>query len=634
MAPGAYDCLTAKLIETAGFPAVYMTGAGTSVARLGYPDLALATMTEMLDNAAQIASIVDIPVIADADTGYGGILNVRRTVRQYERSGVAALHLEDQEFPKRCGHLDDKRVIATADMVQKIHAAVDARTDDDFTIIVRTDAIAVTGWDDAMRRCEEYVQAGADVLFVEAPSYPGADRAGGPGTQRSPAVQLRRDRKVAAAFGLRAGEDGLQDRDLSCQRAPVGNARRAGNPSYTEGAGNHLTPAGKHGQSSGLLRGGGPDGDARRGCPFCHDQGVLDPPGYLNEPRPASLYQGSPLNEAMSAKLFAKFCSRPAGRKVKSGTAWPVLPLWTSPLPCPDRLSTFMRVRRSSTSSPSSRCTSLPISFGLLVFGLIDYAFPDALDYREGFPSGEAATAIASVIVAFPLYLFLARWLGRQAAEDPERRQSLVRRWLTYITLVVAAGFILGDLIALLANVLGGDPTLRFALKAVAILAITGCIFGYYLWDMRQTESSVASSAGAKSLRILAAAVVIVVAGCIAYALFLMGSPGQQRDIRLDRDRVSHLSNITDNIDVYWKLNGELPTELTEMSGPRYALNRIHDPERGGRYEYRVLENANYELCAVFSTDSAEQEQERRFSERAWYHGKGRTCFPLEAQAE
>jgi carboxyvinyl-carboxyphosphonate phosphorylmutase len=168
MAPGAYDCLTAKLIETAGFPAVYMTGAGTSVARLGYPDLALATMTEMLDNASQIASVVDVPVIADADTGYGGVLNVRRTVRQYERSGVAALHLEDQEFPKRCGHLDDKRVIPTDDMVQKIEAAVDARTDEDFTIIVRTDAIAVTGWDDAMRRCQEYVKAGADVLFVEA----------------------------------------------------------------------------------------------------------------------------------------------------------------------------------------------------------------------------------------------------------------------------------------------------------------------------------------------------------------------------------------------------------------------------------------------------------------------------------
>ena len=168
MAPGAYDCLTAKLIESAGFPAVYMTGAGTSVARLGYPDLALATMTEMLDNASQIASVVDVPVIADADTGYGGVLNVRRTVRQYERSGVAALHLEDQDFPKRCGHLDDKRVIPVADMIQKIHAAVDARTDDDFTIIIRTDALAVTGWDDSMRRCEEYIKAGADVLFVEA----------------------------------------------------------------------------------------------------------------------------------------------------------------------------------------------------------------------------------------------------------------------------------------------------------------------------------------------------------------------------------------------------------------------------------------------------------------------------------
>ena len=168
MAPGAYDCLTARLIQQAGFPAVYMTGAGTSVARLGYPDLALATLSEMQESAAAIAAAVEIPVIADADTGYGGILNVRRTVRQYERSGVAALHLEDQDFPKRCGHLDDKRVIAVDDMVQKIHAAVDARTDEDFTIIVRTDALAVTGWDDAMRRCEEYIRAGADVLFVEA----------------------------------------------------------------------------------------------------------------------------------------------------------------------------------------------------------------------------------------------------------------------------------------------------------------------------------------------------------------------------------------------------------------------------------------------------------------------------------
>ena len=167
-APGAYDCLTAKLIEKAGFPAVYMTGAGTSVAQLGHPDLGLASMTEMVANAASLADILDVPLIADADTGYGGVLNVRRTVRQYERAGVAAIHIEDQEMPKRCGHLDDKKVVSTEDMVQKIRAAVDARTDDDFTIIVRTDSIAVTGWDDAMHRCDEYMKAGADVLFVEA----------------------------------------------------------------------------------------------------------------------------------------------------------------------------------------------------------------------------------------------------------------------------------------------------------------------------------------------------------------------------------------------------------------------------------------------------------------------------------
>ena len=168
MAPGAYDCLTARIIQNAGFPAVYMTGAGTSVATLGYPDLALATMSEMVGNAGDIAAAVDVPVIADADTGYGGILNIQRTIRQYQRAGVAGVHIEDQEFPKRCGHLDNKRVIGIDEMVGKIRAAADARTDDDFVIIVRTDALAVTGWDDTMRRCEAFTRAGADVLFVEA----------------------------------------------------------------------------------------------------------------------------------------------------------------------------------------------------------------------------------------------------------------------------------------------------------------------------------------------------------------------------------------------------------------------------------------------------------------------------------
>ena len=167
-APGAYDCLTAKIIEREGFPAVYMTGGGTSVTQIGQPDLGLTTMTEMFTHAANISATVDVPVIADADTGYGGILNVQRTVRQYERAGVAALHIEDQEFPKRCGHLDDKKVIGADEMALKIRAAVDARTDEDFVIIARTDALAVTGMDDTLARCEKYVDAGADVLFVEA----------------------------------------------------------------------------------------------------------------------------------------------------------------------------------------------------------------------------------------------------------------------------------------------------------------------------------------------------------------------------------------------------------------------------------------------------------------------------------
>ena len=168
VAPGAYDCLTAKIIEREGFPAVYMTGAGTSVCRLGMPDLGLASVSEMTANAADITASVGVPVIADADTGYGGTLNVRRTIRQYERAGVAAVHIEDQESPKRCGHLDDKRVVPTEEMVRRLRAAVDARTDDDFVIIARTDALAVTGWDDTMARCEAYLEAGADVLFVEA----------------------------------------------------------------------------------------------------------------------------------------------------------------------------------------------------------------------------------------------------------------------------------------------------------------------------------------------------------------------------------------------------------------------------------------------------------------------------------
>jgi 2-methylisocitrate lyase-like PEP mutase family enzyme len=168
IAPGAYDCITAKLIADAGFSAVYMTGAGTAASH-GYPDFGLVTMSEMVGNAGRIAATVDVPVIADADTGYGNELNVVRTVREYERHGVAAIHIEDQVFPKKCGHLDNKEVIPLKDYVAKIRAAVDARASTDFIIIARTDARAVIGFDDAVRRANTALDAGADIAFVEAP---------------------------------------------------------------------------------------------------------------------------------------------------------------------------------------------------------------------------------------------------------------------------------------------------------------------------------------------------------------------------------------------------------------------------------------------------------------------------------
>src|SRR2546423_4207646 len=170
VAPGAYDALSARLIAQAGFPAVYMTGFGTAASVLGQPDVGLLTMSEMVSCAAALAAVVgDRPLIADADTGYGNPINVRRTVREYERAGVAAIHIEDQVWPKKCGHLEGKQVIPLREMVQKIRAAVDARQDPDLVIIGRTDANGVHGLDEALRRATAYLEAGADVLLIEAP---------------------------------------------------------------------------------------------------------------------------------------------------------------------------------------------------------------------------------------------------------------------------------------------------------------------------------------------------------------------------------------------------------------------------------------------------------------------------------
>lgn len=165
-APFVLNALHAKIAESVGFDAVYMTGAGTA-AEKGFPDVGLLTMTEMVSNAKYIANAVDIPVVCDADTGYGNPLNVQRTVREYEAAGVAGIHIEDQLFPKKCGFFEGKQVVPQEEAVQKLRAALDARTDPDFVIIARCDAYAVTGWEDTVQRCRAYVDAGADMVFVD-----------------------------------------------------------------------------------------------------------------------------------------------------------------------------------------------------------------------------------------------------------------------------------------------------------------------------------------------------------------------------------------------------------------------------------------------------------------------------------
>ncbi len=168
VAPGAYDGLTARMVARHGFPAVYMTGAGTSVS-YGYPDYGLLTMTEMVENAARMTAAAGIPVIADADTGYGNELNVIRTVRAFAQAGVAAIHIEDQTFPKRCGHLAGKEIVDRSTWLRKIRAAVDCRPSPDLLIIARTDARAVAGLDEAVDRANAALAVGADAAFVEAP---------------------------------------------------------------------------------------------------------------------------------------------------------------------------------------------------------------------------------------------------------------------------------------------------------------------------------------------------------------------------------------------------------------------------------------------------------------------------------
>lgn len=169
LAPGCFNALSARLVEQAGFKAIYVSGAAIAGNFLGYPDIGLTTMSELLENARNIVRVTSLPVICDADTGFGNAVNMLRTVREFEGAGLAGIQIEDQVMPKKCGHTEGKLLISKAEMVQKVKAAVDARQDPDFVLVVRTDAIAVNGLDDALDRALAYQEAGADVVFVEAP---------------------------------------------------------------------------------------------------------------------------------------------------------------------------------------------------------------------------------------------------------------------------------------------------------------------------------------------------------------------------------------------------------------------------------------------------------------------------------
>src|SRR5258708_25915053 len=169
VAPGAYDCTPAGLVEVAGFDALYITGSGVSMSALGAPDMGALSFGEILDRVRRICDSISIPVIADADTGYGGPLNVIRTMREFERAGVSAVQLEDQEWPKKCGHEPGRKVASPQEMEQRIKAAADARVDQDVMIVARTDAIASEGFEAALERAARYREAGADILFVRAP---------------------------------------------------------------------------------------------------------------------------------------------------------------------------------------------------------------------------------------------------------------------------------------------------------------------------------------------------------------------------------------------------------------------------------------------------------------------------------
>ena len=273
------------------------------------------------------------------------------------------------------------------------------------------------------------------------------------------------------------------------------------------------------------------------------------------------------------------------------------------------------------------------LSFGFLAFQFIEEAFPDLLNYGRSMMWGGGRNAIAGLIVAFPLYLFLMRLIWKETKGNAKNLESGVRKWFTYITLVVVAGIMLGDLIAVVSSVLGGELAVRFLLKAGTIFAIAGVIFGYYLHDLkRKAEDSFSPRAKACVL-----AVTVFVLIFIGYGIVLTGTPGQQRALQFDQRRTSDLQQIASAIQMYWEQQKKLPQGFDDLKQQQFTyIQSVQDPETQAPYEYKVLGEKTYELCAVFATDSSQYEAKTKaptpFSAEQWNHAKGPVCFTREVQ--
>ncbi len=278
-------------------------------------------------------------------------------------------------------------------------------------------------------------------------------------------------------------------------------------------------------------------------------------------------------------------------------------------------------------------------SLGVLCFQFVNHALTDPVPYGRG--SGASAGALrwgaASLLTAFPLYLLLSHGTGRALARDPEKRASKVHKWLTYLTLFVGATVLIGDLIALVSHLLEGELTARFLLKALAVAAIAGSVFGYYLWELREDDRERPAAARPRGVpRIAAAASSVAVGAALAGAILLAGSPRQARAERLDALREGELQGIAWAIDRYWELHGALPATLGELAAePRVAIEAVGDPVTGAAYEYRPAGGRAYELCATFDAASeARRAPERGAAPGYWRHPAGRHCFALEARRE